>query len=83
LEISPKGEWICFPAQRVLEKPQEIDEWLKGTIPIKDLLLMSFQENSEGNLIAEYSPEMSESEIGSDFANLRPVTIEGSQQLLL
>jgi len=33
--------------------------------------------------MVEYSPERSESESGSDFANLRPVTIEGSQQLLL
>jgi len=62
-------------AQRVPETSQEINEWLKGTILVPELLLMSFQEISEGNLIVEYSPEMSESESGDDFSNLRPVTI--------
>jgi len=70
-------------AQRVPETPQEINQWLKGTISVPELLLMSFKENSEENLIVEYSPEMSESESGSDFANLRPSTIEDSPQLLL
>jgi len=83
LEISPKGQWTSMAAQRVPETPQEINEWLKGTISHPELLMMSFQENSEENLIGGYSPEMSESENWTDFANLRPVTIEGSHQLLL
>jgi len=42
-----------------------------------------FKEIYEEQLIVEYSPEMSESESGTDLANLRPVTIEGSHQLWL
>jgi len=83
LEISPKGEWTFVAAQRVPETPKEIKEWLKGTISVPEQLLMSFQEISEENLIVEYSTEFSESESGSEFANLRPVTIEGSHQLFL
>jgi len=78
-----KGGVTFLAAQRVPETPQEINQWLKGTISVPELLLMSFQESSEENLIVEYSPEMSESESGGDFANLRPVAIEGSHQLLL
>jgi len=77
------GDWTFMAAQRVPETPQEINEQLKETISVPEVLLMSFHAISEENLIVEYSPEMSESESGSDFANLRPVTIEGLHQLLL
>jgi len=70
-------------AQRVSETPQEINEWLKGTISVRELLLMFLKENLKENLSVEYSPEMSESGNSSDFANLRPVNIEGSHRLLL
>jgi len=83
VEISPKGELTFLAAQQVSEIPQEINEWLKGTISVPELLLMPFLENSEGNLIVEYSPEMSGSESGSDFANLRPVSVGGSHLLSL
>jgi len=72
-----------MPAQRVPKTPKEINEAINGTVFVQELLLMSFKGNSEVNLIVEYSPEMKESESGSDFANLRTVTIEGSHQLLL
>jgi len=62
-------------AQLVPETPQEINEWLKGTISVPEVLLMFFPENSEEHLIVEYSPQMSESKSGSDFANMRPVNI--------
>jgi len=42
LEISPKGGWTFMASQRVPETPQEINEWLKGTISVPELLLMSF-----------------------------------------
>jgi len=70
-------------AQRVLEIQQQLNEWLKGTISVPETLLMPFKENSEESLVIEYSPEPSENDSGGDFANPRPVTIEGSQQLLL
>jgi len=54
LEISPKGEWTLMAAQLVPETPQGINEWLKGAISVPELLQMSFQENSEENLIVEY-----------------------------
>jgi len=34
-------------AQRVPETPKEINKWLKETISVPELLLMSLEENSE------------------------------------
>jgi len=83
LEISQNGEWTFLAAQPVPERPKEINEWLKGTVLVPELLLMPFKENSEESMIIEYSPETSESESTSDFAKLRTVTIEGSENFML
>jgi len=45
-------------AKRVPETPQVINEWLKETISVPELLLMSCQEDSEEKLSVEYSPEI-------------------------
>jgi len=69
-------------AQRVPKTPQEINEWLQGTISVSELLLVPFKGNSKESLNEEYSPETCESESEGDFPNHLPVTIEWSQQLL-
>jgi len=70
-------------AQRVPGTPKEIKEWLTGTTSVPKFLIMPSKENCQESSIVEYSPEMSESGRGSDFAYLRRATIKGSRRLLL